>query len=79
MEQKFKEIAERYCTLKADEITNDMNLRNDLGLSSLDLMTLLGDIEDELDIEFEFGEDDSKLAGIVTVEDAINLMKEYAE
>ena len=56
MEQKFKEIAERYCTLKADEITNDMNLRNDLGLSSLDLMTLLGDIEDELDIEFEFGE-----------------------
>ena len=79
MEQKFKESAERYCTLKADEITNDMNLRNDLGLSSLDLMTLLGDIEDELDIEFEFGEDESKLAGIVTVEDAINLMKEYAE
>ncbi len=79
MEQKFKEIAERYCTLKADEITNDMKLRDDLGLSSLDLMTLLGDIEDEFDIEFEFGEDDSKLAGIVTVEDAINLMKEYAE
>ncbi len=77
MEQKFKEIAERYCTLKADEITNDMNLRNDLGLSSLDLMTLLGDIEDELDIEFEFGEDESKLAGIVTVEDAINLMKAF--
>ena len=79
MEQKFKEIAERYCTLKADEITNDMNLRNDLGLSSLDLMTLLGDIEDEFDIEFEFGEDDSKLAGIVTVEDAVNLIKEYME
>ena len=79
MEQKFKEIAERYCTLKADEITNDMKLRDDLGLSSLDLMTLLGDIEDEFDIEFECGEDDSKLAGIVTVEDAINLMKEYAE
>ena len=79
MEQKFKEIAERYCTLKADEITNDMKLRDDLGLSSLDLMTLLGDIEDEMDIEFEFGEDDSKLAGIVTVEDAINLMKEYVE
>lgn len=79
MEQKFKEIAERYCTLKADEITSDMKLRDDLGLSSLDLMTLLGDIEDEVDIEFEFGEDDSKLAGIVTVEDAINLMKEYAE
>ena len=56
-----------------------MNLRNDLGLSSLDLMTLLGDVEDELDIEFEFGEDESKLAGIVTVEDALNLMKEYRD
>ena len=62
-----------------DSVDEYMKLRDDLGLSSLDLMTLLGDIEDEMDIEFEFGEDDSKLAGIVTVEDAINLMKEYAE
>ena len=56
-----------------------MNLRSDLGLSSLDLMTLLGDVEDELDIEFEFSEDESKLADIVTVEDALNLMKEYMD
>ena len=79
MEKQFKEIAERYCSVKADDITNDMNLRNDLGLSSLDLMTLLGDVEDEMDIEFEFGEDEGKLAGIVTVEDALNLMKEYID
>ncbi len=79
MEQKFKEIAERYCSLKAEDITDDMNLRSDLGLSSLDLMTLLGDIEDEFDIELDFGEDESKLAGIVTVEDAINLVKEYMD
>ena len=79
IEKKFQEVAERYCSVKAEDITNDMKLRDDLGLSSLDLMTLLGDLEDELDIEFEFSEDDSKLAGIVTVEDAINLLKEYAE
>ena len=79
IESKFKKVAERYCSVKAEDITNDMKLRDDLGLSSLDLMTLLGDLEDELDIEFEFGEDDNKLAGIVTVEDAINLLKEYAE
>ena len=79
VEKRFKEVAERYCSVKAEDITNDMKLRDDLGLSSLDLMTLLGDLEDELDIEFEFSEDDSKLAGIVTVEDAINLLKEYAE
>lgn len=79
VELKFKEVAEHYCSLKADEITNDMNLRNDLGLSSLDLMTLLGDLEDELDVEFEFDEDEGKLAGIVTVQDAIDLLKEYAD
>ena len=79
IEKKFKEVAERYCPVKAEDITNDMKLRDDLGLSSLDLMTLLGDLEDELDIEFEFTEDDSKLAGIVTVEDAIELLREYSE
>ena len=79
IESKFKKVAERYCSVKAEDITNDMKLRDDLGLSSLDLMTLLGDLEDELDIEFEFSEDDNKLAGIVTVEDAINLLKEYTE
>ena len=79
IEQKFKEVAERYCSVKAENITTDMNLRNDLGLSSLDLMTLLGDLEDEFDVEFEFSEDDSKLAGIVTVQDAIDLLKEYID
>ena len=79
IEKKFMEVAERYCSVKAEDITKDMKLRDDLGLSSLDLMTLLGDLEDEFDIEFEFSEDDNKLAGIVTVEDAINLFKEYAD
>ena len=79
MEKKFKEIAERYCSLKADEIKDDMSLRDDLGLSSLDLMTLLGDVEDEFDIEMDFGEDESRLAGITTVADAIALIKEYMD
>ena len=30
MEKQFKKIAERYCSVKAEDITNDMNLRNDL-------------------------------------------------
>ena len=79
IEKTFKEVAERYCSVKAEDITNDMKLRDDLGLSSLDLMTLLGDLEDDMDIKFGFSEDESKLADIVTVEDAINLLKEYAE
>ena len=57
MEKQFKEIAERYCSIKAEDITNDMNLRSDLGLSSLDLMTLLGDVEDALNLMKEYLDD----------------------
>ena len=79
MEEKFKEIAARYCKADVGEITDGMALREDLGLSSLDLMTFLGDLEDEFDVEFDFGEDEQKLVGIRTVGDAIALLKEYMD
>ena len=79
MEETFKEIAARYCSVGADEMTEEMSLRNDLGLSSLDLMTFLGDLEDEFDIEFDFDDGGQKLSGINTVGDAIALLKEYAD
>lgn len=79
MEEKFKEIAARYCTLDASEITNDMSLRSDLGLSSLDTMTFLGDLEDEFDVEFEFSEDDQRVASLNTVGDAIELLRQYMD
>jgi acyl carrier protein len=79
MEEKFKEIAARYCKSGVKEITDDMSLRDDLGLSSLDLMTFLGDLEDEFDVEFNFGEDEQKLSRISTVGSAIELLKEYME
>ena len=79
MEEKFKEIAARYCSIDASEITNDMSLRSDLGLSSLDTMTFLGDLEDEFDIDFEFTDDDQRIAGINTVGDAVELLREYID
>ena len=77
MEQKFKEIASRYCKGDVGDITPEMAIREDLGLSSLDLMTFLGDLEDEFDIEFDFGADEQKLGNIRTVGDAIGLLNEY--
>ncbi len=79
MEEKFKEIVARYCSVKAEDIKNDMSFRDDLGLSSLDLMTFLGDLEDEFDVEFELGEDEQKLSNVQTVEDAMNMLKEYLD
>ena len=75
MEEKFRRLAEQYCSVKAEDMTDDMRFREDLGFSSLDLMTFLGDLEDEFDVEFNFEEDSSKLNGIRTVGDAIAYLK----
>ena len=39
----FLNIVAEYCNTPADEITNDMRFIEDLGFSSLDFMTFLGD------------------------------------
>lgn len=79
MEAKFKEIVARYCSVSAEDIKTEMTFREDLGMSSLDLMTFLGDLEDEFDVEFDFGEDEQKLSGVRTVGDALDLLKGYME
>lgn len=50
---QFKNILSQYSGKNPEEITSEMKFREDLQMSSLDFMTLLGEIEDEFDIEFE--------------------------
>lgn len=52
-EMQFKEIVSQYCDVKAEEISDDMRFREDLGFSSLDFMSFLGELEDTFDIELE--------------------------
>lgn len=70
---KFKEILAQYSETNAEDITNEMRFREDLMMSSLDFMTLLGEIEDEFDIEFE----DVENVKITTVGEAIELLEGY--
>lgn len=44
-EMQFKKIIAQYCDVKPEEMTNDMKFREDLGFSSLDFMSFLGEIE----------------------------------
>ena len=74
MEEQFKEILAQYCPLGADEIDNGMRFREDLGMSSLDFATLLGEIEDELDLDFEDAES-AQLAQITTVAEALEFLE----
>lgn len=66
----FLNIVSEYCNTPADEITNDMRFIEDLGFSSLDFMTFLGDLEDTFDVEI----DEDEIINIHTIEDAIKYL-----
>ena len=52
-EMQFKTIAAQYCSVKPEDMTDDMRFREDLGFSSLDFMSFLGELEDTFDVELE--------------------------
>ena len=66
----FLNIVAEYCNTPADEITNDMRFIEDLGFSSLDFMTFLGDLEDTFDVEIDVDE----IINIHAIEDAIKYL-----
>lgn len=52
-EMQFKKIIAQYCEVKPEEMTEGMRFREDLGFSSLDFMSFLGELEDTFDVELE--------------------------
>ena len=66
----FLNIVAEYCNTPADEITNDMRFIEDLGFSSLDFMTFLGELEDTFDVEV----DEDEIIDIHTIDDAIKYL-----
>lgn len=71
MEEQFKEILAQYTSLDPEEMTDDTRFREDMDFSSLDFMTLLGEVEDTFDIEFV----KSDAEGIFTIGDAVELIR----
>lgn len=69
-EMQFKTIIAQYCEVKAEDMTEDMRFREDLGFSSLDFMSFLGELEDTFDVELE--EEDA--LQVVTVGEALELL-----
>ena len=69
---QFKNIAAQYCNVKAEDMTDDMRFREDLGLSSLDFMSFLGELEDTFDVELD-PEQTSK--EVYTISDAIRMIE----
>ncbi len=70
-EMQFKKIVAQYCEVKPEDMKNEMRFREDLGFSSLDFMSFLGELEDTFDVELE--EDD--VLQVLTIAEALEMME----
>ncbi len=71
-EKTFKELIAQYCSVAPEDITREMRFREDLGLSSLDFMSFLGELEDTFDLEL----DENDVLKVLTVGEAIDFLKQ---
>ncbi len=71
-EMEFKNIVAQYSNVAPEEMTNDMRFREDLGFSSLDFMSFLGELEDAFDVELE----EEEVLQILTLGQALNLLED---
>ena len=55
MFENLKELICNYVEVEADEITMESRFSEDLGFNSFDFICMLGDAEDELDVEIDEG------------------------
>lgn len=75
MLEKIKKVICEYADVAPEQITEETNIRTDLGLNSLELVNMAVAIEDEFDVEIP----DRDALEIETVADAINLIKKYQQ
>ncbi len=71
MERKFKEFLAQYCDVAPGDMKNEMRFIEDLGLSSFDFMSLLGDMEDNFDVELNM----DNIGNVTTIGEALTLLE----
>lgn len=71
MFDKLADIITNYVEVKSEDIKPESRFMEDLGFTSFDFMSMLGEIEDELDVEI----DAEKAADIRTVQEAADYLE----
>ncbi len=71
MLEKLREIVCQYVDVKPEQVTEDARFIEDLGFNSYDFMSMVGEIEEEFDIEVE----EREVVNVKTVGDAIEYIK----
>ena len=75
MFEQLKGIITRYVEVDAEQITPDSRFIEDLGFSSFDFVTMLGELEDEFDIEVN----EQEAVEIRTVGEAVSYVEKLTE
>jgi len=71
MFDRLTEIITNYVEVKKEDIKPESRFMEDLGFSSFDFMSMLGEVEDTFDVEIE----EEKAAGIRTVQEAVDYLE----
>ena len=71
MFEKLVDIIVNYVEVKKEDIKPESRFMEDLGFTSLDVMSMLGEIEDELDVEIV----QEEAANIRTVQEAADYLE----
>ena len=71
MLEQLKEIILNYVDIDSEAVKPEARFMEDLGFTSFDFMSMLGEIEDAFDIEI----DQQKAADIRTVQEAVDYLE----
>ena len=74
MFDKLTGIITNYVEVKKEDIKPESRFMEDLGFSSFDFMSMLGELEEELDLEIEVEE----AANIRTVQEAVDYLEKIS-
>ena len=75
MFEKLAEIISEYVQVEPQEIKPESRFMEDLGFTSFDFMSMLGELEDEFDIEIQ----QSEAADIRTVQEAVDYLEKLVK
>ncbi|HJB27502.1 MAG TPA: acyl carrier protein [Candidatus Blautia faecavium] len=75
MFEKLAEIISEYVEVEPQEIKPESRFMEDLGFTSFDFMSMLGELEDEFDIEIQ----QSEAADIRTVQEAVDYLEKLVK
>ena len=72
---KIKKILSKYIDTNLEEVTLETRLAEDLGLNSYEFMSVIGEIEEEFDVEL----DEREIVKLISIADLLDYISNFKE